>query len=77
MKILTSTVPEYLIGDCRIGTDLYKTNNEKYWLNIQNLKSNNISTKLLNEANPKYEIVKSHSCMEDSDSILVDKFPVT
>ncbi|MFY1612189.1 GumC family protein [Macellibacteroides fermentans] len=63
---------EYLIANSI--TDLYKTNNEDILLvEHPELKSNNISTKLLNEANLNIIIVRATRGWKDSDSILVDK----
>lgn len=63
---------EYLIANSI--TDLFKTNNEDILLvEHPELKSNNISTKLLNEANLNIIIVRATRGWKDSDSILVDK----
>ena len=63
---------EYLIANSI--TDLYKTNNEDILLvEHPELKSNNIFTKLLNEANLNIIIVRATRGWKDSDSILVDK----
>ncbi len=63
---------EYLIANSI--RDLYKTNNEDILLvEHPELKSNNISTKLLNEANLNIIIVRATRGWKDSDSILIDK----
>ena len=63
---------EYLIA--KSITDLYSINNEDILLvEHPELKSNNISTNLLNEANLNIIIVRATRGWKESDSILVEK----
>ncbi len=64
--------PEYLIA--KSVTDLYKPNNEDILLvEYPELKSHNVSTNILNEANLNLVIVRATRGWKESDSILIKK----